>query len=223
MNLCATYDGFSCGLGGYCPQGKTLQDCVSGRIMSILDEAWNQDSSFMFNDSTALHGNSRPACPLPPPPIGKYSHCPKMTHEEGIVQSSLYNTALNAFVSEGVNCSVLSFAGPTSDVDKYFLNNINVNTDSPRSGKFVMSTRTTHITCFDRFLSNSVVKQCKHVVNVVNDVSDTLQKLRGESSGVDTFANKVLEHQKLPFATADQEQINKLTIRHAHMTKSALQ
>jgi hypothetical protein len=117
--------------------------------MSILDKGWEQVSSFTFNDSTALHGNSRPACPLAPPPMGKYAHCPKMTNNEGIVQSSLYNNALNALVSAGVNCTLLSFAGTSSDVKKYFLDRIDVNTESPTSGKFVVSWKTTHITCFD--------------------------------------------------------------------------
>ena len=92
------------------------------------------------------------------------------------MQLLLYNTALNEFVSEGVNCSVVSFAGTSSNTDRYFLKRrINVNTDSPTSRKFVMGSRTitTHITCFDRFMSNLVEKQCKDMVNVVNDVSDT--------------------------------------------------
>mgnify|MGYP001058578855 CR=1 FL=1 len=111
---------------------------------------------------------------------------------EGKVQSALFNTALNAFVSEGVNCLLLLFAGTSSDVDKYFLNKNHVNTDSPTSRKFVMSSRTTHITCFNSFKSSTVEKQCKDVVEVINNVSDTLKKFYGESCGVDSFTNKIL-------------------------------
>jgi len=101
--------------------------------------------------------------------MGKYTHCPKMTNKEGKVQSSLYNNALNALVSAGVNCTLLSLAGTSSDVKSYFLDRIDVNTNSPTSGKFVVSWKTTHITCFKIFRSSTVEKQCKNVVDVVNN------------------------------------------------------
>ena len=79
-----------------------------------------------------------------------------------------------------------------------------MNTDSPMSGKFVVSLRTTHITCFNSFKRSTVEKQCKDVVDVVNDISDTFEKFRSESCGVlDSFASKILEHPKLAFATTD--------------------
>jgi hypothetical protein len=96
-----------------------------------------------------------------------------------------------------------------------FLDRIHMNIDSPTSGKFVVSWKTTHITCFDIFKSSTVEKQCKNVVDVVNDVSDTIQMtFRGESCGVDSFASKILERAKLPFATTHQEKIDELNMKY---------
>jgi hypothetical protein len=37
MNKYATFEGISCGYGVYCPKGKSIEDCASGRVMLILD------------------------------------------------------------------------------------------------------------------------------------------------------------------------------------------
>jgi hypothetical protein len=93
--------------------------------------------------------NERPACPLPPPPVGKYAPCPNVDEFEGTVQLSLYNTALQVFVSGRVNCLLLLFASPSSGVVKYILNNINVVESFLASGRFIKCTSTTHLLCFN--------------------------------------------------------------------------
>jgi hypothetical protein len=44
MNNCATFEGISCGYGGYCPKGKSIEDCASGCVMLILDAHFFGDS-----------------------------------------------------------------------------------------------------------------------------------------------------------------------------------
>jgi hypothetical protein len=107
---------------------------------------------------------------------------------------------LQVFVSERVTCLLLLFDNPSLGVVKA-LNNINVAESSPASRKFIKSTSTTHLPCFNSFKSSTVEKQFTTVVKVVSGVSISLQQICGESSGADTLASKVLEHHGLPFAT----------------------
>jgi hypothetical protein len=79
----------------------------------------------------------RLACPLPPPPVRKYAPCPNVNEIKGKVQSSLYNTVLQVFVSRRVNCLLLLFAGPSSGVVKHVLDNMNVVESYPVSGRFI--------------------------------------------------------------------------------------
>jgi hypothetical protein len=63
-------------------------------------------------------------------------------------------------------------------------------------------------------LSVSRVTQLRS--NVINDVSDALNRFRGESFAAVSFADKVLKHPLLTFATNDQERIEKLNRRFEH-------
>jgi hypothetical protein len=112
--------------------------------MSIFDNKLLQKSSCKFNESSALCMNGRPACPLPPPPVRKFSYCLNVDKFEGTVLLSLYNTVSQVFVLGRVNCLLL--AGPSLGVVKHVLNNINVVESFQRVGD--SSNALVLLTCF---------------------------------------------------------------------------
>jgi hypothetical protein len=119
-----------------------------------------------------------------------------------------------------INCLLLSFAGPSLGVVKHVLNNINVVESFPASGRFIKCTITTYLLRFDSFNNSTVEKQCTTVVRVVRDVCVSLQQFSGESSGVDTLADKVLEHHGLHFAINNHINIAEINRRYEHVIKA---
>ncbi len=211
INLCATYDGYSCAFGGYSPPEKSNPESASQKIMRIIDEVGFDDSTFLFNNSRSFNCNIRPVCLLTPPPLGKYANCPAVTDLEGEVCATLHNIALLAFASAGINCLLLSFAGKSCGIIKKVLNDIRVNDTTPFSGRFVKCDSTTHLSTFVTLKSSSVKKQVDNAVKVSRDISDALRSFCDDC--VDnqmSFLDRVLKHPDLPFATDDEENIDNL-------------
>ncbi len=117
---------------------------------------------------------------------------------------------MQGLVTDGVNCLLTTLAGPSSGVVDSLIDKIKVNDNTSGSGKFVKCTKTTHLSTFVSLKSNSVEEQCDKVVSVVRDVSNIIQKVDEESCGPVSFAEKVLEHPGLTFATTDLACIEKL-------------
>jgi hypothetical protein len=104
---------------------------------------------------------------------------------------------LQVFVSWIVTCLLLLFACPSLGFVKHVLNKIYVVKSFPAGGRFIKCTSTTHLLCFDSDKNSTVENQYTTEVGAVRDVCISLQQFSGELSGVDTLANKVLEHHGL--------------------------
>ncbi len=124
INLCATYDGYSCAFGGYSSPEKSNHESASEKVMRIIDEVGFDDSTFLFNNLRSFNCNIRPACLLTPPPLVKYANCPAITDLEGEVCATQHNIALLAFTSEGINCLLLLFAGRSCGIIKKVFDDI---------------------------------------------------------------------------------------------------
>jgi len=82
MNKCATFKGISAACGGICPPSMDPLDCASMKVIAAFDKCFGDALSYKFAKFGILNDNCRPACPLPPPPLRSYEHCPDATEEE---------------------------------------------------------------------------------------------------------------------------------------------
>ena len=129
MNNCPTFAGISAACGGICPPSMDPLDCPSMKVVAALDKCLGFVSSYKFAEYGMLNDNCRPACPLPPPPLGSYEHCPHATEEEWNTQRRLYSVFASGATIAGVNILLPASAGIKSGVFDQFISKVEVDED----------------------------------------------------------------------------------------------
>ena len=171
-----------------------------------------------------------PACPLPPPPLRSYEHCPDATEDEWKTQCRLYSIFASGAIIAGVNILLLASAGIESGVFNQFISKVEVDKDIvsdlvtqsstdfvPMNGTLVKCTKKTtyHLTYWNLFLSSTVLKQVDTINQAMESLADSVQEFVGVNCQ-QKIVKRANKNDELPFCTTDQANIDALVAQYAN-------